>query len=79
MVMVSPLLMSPSLVSQSSRPVAASSAIVRSSSVLKKNRPLASTPPRLTTSQQATPCEDAAGFGLYIHFSGAPGLVRSSA
>ena len=35
--------------------------------------------PRLTTSQQATPCEAGWGLGLKDHLSGAPGLVRSSA
>jgi hypothetical protein len=55
MVMVSPRAMSPSLVRQSSWPVAASSAIVWLSSVLKKSLPSANAAPRLTTSQHATP------------------------
>ena len=41
--------------------------------------PSAYTAPRLTVSQQATPCAAAAGFGLNFHFTGAPGFVRSSA
>src|SRR6187200_2808642 len=41
--------------------------------------PLSYTAPRLTTSQHATPCAAATGFGSYFHFMGAPGCVRSSA
>ena len=35
--------------------------------------------PRLTTSQQATPCAAATGRGRNTHFSGSSGRVRSSA
>src|SRR5512140_515643 len=35
--------------------------------------------PRFTTSQHASPCALATGFGLYIHLSDAPGLERSNA
>ncbi len=79
MVMVSPLLMSPILVRQTSLPVLASTAIVKLSSVLKKSLPFEYVAPRLTTSQHATPCEAGLGFGSYFHLSGAPGFVRSSA
>src|SRR5439155_2779433 len=57
----------------------ASTAIVWSSSVLKTTRPSANAAPRFTTSQHATPCDAASGLGLKLHFTGAPGLVRSSA
>ena len=73
-VIVSPLLMSPSFVCHSSLPVAASTAMVWLSSVLKKIRPSAYAAPRFTTSQQATPCAAGAGFGSNFHFTGAPGL-----
>src|SRR5437764_1309949 len=35
--------------------------------------------PRFTTSQHASPCAVVSGFGLYIHFTVAPGLERSNA
>src|SRR5205807_6884710 len=79
MVSVSPRLMSPSVLFQISLPLAASTAIVWLSSVLMKTLPSAYAAPRLTVSQQATPCDAAAGFGLNVHFIGAPGCVRSSA
>src|SRR5438045_2804260 len=78
-VIVSPWAMSPSLARQTSCPVLASTAIVWSSSVLKKTLPTAYAAPRLTVSQHATPCEAAAGWGSNFHFSGPPGLLRSSA
>src|SRR6476469_10377043 len=79
MVMLSPLLMSPSLVFHSSFPEFASTAMVLPSSVLMMTLPCQYTAPRLTTSQQATPCAAATGCGSYFHFTGAPGLDRSSA
>jgi len=78
-VIVSPVLMSPSWATHFSSPVCASIAIVRLSSVLNTNNPSDSAAPRLTTSQQATPCAAASGFGSYFHFTGVPGCVRSSA
>ena len=77
--MVSPMLMLPSCVRQTGLPVLTSSAMVWPSSVLKMYLPLSTVPPRLTTSQQATPWLAGSGFGANFHFSGAPGLVRSSA
>src|SRR5258705_5031918 len=41
--------------------------------------PLSKTAPRLTQSQQASPFAAGEGLGSNFHFSGAPGLVRSSA
>ena len=78
-VIVSPRLMSPTCVSQTGFPLLASRAMVRLSSVLKNSFPASNTRPRFTTSQHATPCDASAGFGLYDHFAGNPGLVRSSA
>src|SRR4051812_16950715 len=42
-------------------------------------RPRSYAAPRLTTSQQATPCAAGLGCGSYAHLIGGPGLVRSSA
>src|SRR3954453_792660 len=67
-VIVSPLLMSPSFVFQTSFPVSASTAIVRLSSVLKMTLPSHHTQPRFTTSQHATPCAAEEGFDSYFHF-----------
>src|SRR4051794_8292665 len=78
-VVVSPLLMSPTRSFHSSLPVAASRAIVCASSVLKISFPSHSAGPRFTTSQQATPCAAEVGRGLYIHLGGPPGLRRSNA
>src|SRR3954470_23198867 len=78
-VIVSPMLMSPTLVFHTSFPVAASTATTLASSVLKTILPSANDGPRLTTSQHATPCASDCGFGSYCHFFGAPGSVRSSA
>src|SRR3954452_381605 len=68
-VIVSPLLISPSLVCQSSLPVLASIATVWLSSVFRKTLSLLKASPRLTTSQQATPAAAGSGFGAYDHFS----------
>src|SRR3569833_3422802 len=54
-VIVSPLLISPSLVCQSSLPVLASIATVWLSSVFRNTFPLSNASPRLTTSQHTTP------------------------
>src|SRR5688572_30088568 len=78
MVIVSPLLMSPTLVFQSSLPVLASTAQTWQSRVVMNTLPLSNTAPRLTVSQQATPLAKADGFGSYFHFT-VPGLWRSSA
>jgi hypothetical protein len=59
--------------------VAASRAIVWLSSVLKKSLPSSYARPRLTTSQHATPCANASGFGANRHLMVAPGCARSSA
>src|SRR5947209_4656506 len=77
MVIVSPLLISPSFVCQSSLPLPASIATVWLSSVLRKTLPLSKASPRLTTSQQATPAAEGSGFGAYDHFSSP--VVASSA
>src|ERR1051325_6942505 len=66
-VIVSPLLISPSFVFQISLPVAASTAQVFPSSVLIKTLPFEYAAPRFTTSQHATPCEAASGAGSYFH------------
>ena len=63
MVMLSPLLMSPSFVFQSCLPVSASTAMVLPSRVLMMTLPCQYTAPRLTTSQHATPCAAASGCG----------------
>jgi hypothetical protein len=79
-VMVSPREMSPSRVRQSSRPLAASIAIVCASRVLMNRRPSAYAAPRLTTSQQAIPCALAFGLGSNFHFTAALfGWRRSNA
>src|SRR5438128_2059407 len=71
--------MSPSFVRHTSFPVCALTAIVWLSRVLKNTLPDAYATPRFTTSQHATPCAAARGFGSNFHLVGAPGLVRSSA
>src|SRR5436190_19403987 len=78
MVIVSPLLISPTFVFQRSFPLLASTAQTLSSSVLKKIFPLSKKQPRFTTSQQATPCAPDAGSGSNFHFA-APFFLRSSA
>src|SRR5439155_26960338 len=77
-VIVSPMLMSPTFVFHTSFPVFATTATTWSSSVLKTILPSANEGPRLTTSQQATPYASLRGFGSYDHFF-APDCVRSSA
>src|SRR4029078_11706868 len=77
-VIVSPVLMSPTLVFHTSFPVAASTATTLLSRVLTTIFPSANDGPRLTTSQHATPCASACGSGSYDHFF-APCCVRSSA
>ena len=61
--MVSPRLMSPSFVCHTTFPVSASSATVTLSSRLKTILPSAYDAPRLTMSQQASPCEAGSGLG----------------
>src|ERR1043165_3944966 len=78
-VLVSPRLISPSLVFHISLPLLASTATVCTSRVLKTILPSAYAAPRFTTSQQATPCAAAAGLGSYFHFNGAPARDKSSA
>src|SRR5690606_35168544 len=63
---------------RSSSPVPASTATVCASSVLYMIFPSQYAAPRLTTSQQATPCATADGRGVYFHFM-APLFDRSSA
>src|SRR5205085_3382918 len=77
-VIVSPRLISPTLVFQSSFPLLASTAQTLSSSVLKKILPLSEKHPRFTTSQHATPWAALAGSGSNFHFA-APLFFRSSA
>lgn len=62
-VIVSPLLISPSLTVQSSCPVTASTPTAWLSRVTKWIRPSVKVGPRLTVSQQATPCAAGSGFG----------------
>ena len=78
-VIVSPFAMFPTIVRQRSFPLIR----VHGHHVIVERRvdddAVANTGPRLTTSQHASPCEWLAGLGAYVHFAGAPGLVRSSA
>ena len=74
-VIVSPRLMSPSVAFQTSAPV---SRVDRNRVIVERveDRSCRSRmhAPRFTTSQHATPCAAADGFGLNVHFTGAPGL-----
>jgi hypothetical protein len=77
-VMVSPLLMSPSCVRQTSFRCSRRRRRLIVERVVE-DLAVGERAPRFTTSQHATPVSAASGFGSYFHFAGAPGFVRSSA